>query len=219
MQKQLAFLGMTENRDAFFRRVHKFVLPYHDDALLIALAYRESKDAFRGKNRARGERYFEHCRATALTLIDVFGVYDPELIAAALMHDVIEDCGWTRGRVAECLREPVAFLVDAVSMPEGEFPTREARMEAYHKKFMAAAAIDPRVILLKLADRLHNLLTSEALSREKQLRMIVETEEVYLPLAQAFPVALTKLAQVIRMRRKTLRAIEKEPRARQQRAA
>lgn len=214
MQKQLAFLGMSENRDAFFRRVHKFHLPYHDGALLIANAYRDAKEAFDGKKRARGERYFEHCRSVALVLIDIFGVYDAEVIAAALLHDIIEDCGWTRERIAIRYNEAVASLVDGVSMPEGEFLSRDARIEAYHQKFMAASAIDSRVILIKLADRLHNLLTCEALPREKQLRMILETEKVYLPFAKDFPVPCAKLAQVVRARRKTLRAFEKGPRAR-----
>ncbi len=219
MQKQLALLGMSENRDAFFRRIHRFILPHHDGDTLIGNAYKAAKKAHKGIQRARGERYFEHCRAVALILIDIFGIQDAELIAAALMHDTIEDCDWTRERIALEFGESVASLVDGVSMPEGEFPSRESRLEAYHQKFMAAAAIDPRVILLKIADRMHNLLTCEALARDKQLRMIEETEAVYLPLAKDYRVLYTKLSQVVRMRRKTLRAYTRESRVRSAGAA
>ncbi len=184
MLKQLQFLDRGENRDTFFERVHNFVQPYHDDALLIAKAYKVAKDEFRGKQRKRGERYFEHCRAVALILVDVFGVFDPEVIEAALLHDVIEDCGWTRERLTKEFGERVAALVDGVSMPSGEFTTREERIEAYHQKFMLAANMDARVVLIKLADRLHNLSTCHSLSREAQVRMVEETKEVYLPLAK-----------------------------------
>lgn len=184
MLKQLEFLEKNENRDTFFRRVHQFVLPYHEDALLIAKTYQVSKDAFRGKKRARGERYFEHCRAVALILMDVFGVYDPEVVMAALLHDAIEDCGYTREQIALTFGENVAMLVDGVSIPEGNFANREDRMAAYHQKFLAAVAKDVRVLLIKLADRLHNLSTCHSLSREAQQKNVKETEEFYIPLAK-----------------------------------
>ncbi len=184
--------------------MHVFVLPYHEKAILIGEAYKASKEAFRGKKRKRGERYFEHCRAVPLILMDFVGVRDWQSIIAALMHDAIEDCGWTKERLASEFGEEVAFIVDGVSMPEGDFPNREARMEAYHQKFLAAAEKDVRVILVKLADRLHNLITCDALSDENQLRMVEETETIYLPLAKKHGVLWREHGQVLRMRRKTL---------------
>ena len=70
MKKNFILFEKLENRDTFFERVHRFVLPYHEGALLIAKAYQTAKNAHRGMKRKRGERYFEHCRAVALVLMD-----------------------------------------------------------------------------------------------------------------------------------------------------
>ncbi len=202
--KNLQFLNNVENRDTFFQRVHTFVLPYHRDALLIAKAYQMSKDAFRGVKRKRGERYFEHCRATALILIEVFGIRDPEMIIAALLHDIIEDCGWTREQIATEFGNKVGFLVDGVSMPEGNFVNREERISAYHQKFLTAMTFDDRVLFIKLADRLHNLFTCEAMSFERQLRMIDETEALYIPLAKEKGIHSHDLLAVIQERKENM---------------
>lgn len=197
MLKQLQFLDTNENRDTFFRRVHQFVLPYHEDALLIAKAYRVSKDAFRGKKRARGERYFEHCRAVPLIIMDVFGVWDKELVMAALLHDAIEDCGYTQEKIALTFGENVATLVDGVSIPAGNFASREERMEAYHQKFLAAVRKDVRVLLIKLADRLHNLSTCHSLSRDAQVKNVKETEVFYIPLAKEYGAPHKELEEMV----------------------
>jgi (p)ppGpp synthase/HD superfamily hydrolase len=76
------------------------------------------------------------------------------------------------------------MLVDGVSIPEGDFSSRKERMEAYHRKFLAAIHKDTRVLLIKLADRLHNLSTCHSLSREAQVKNVRETEEFYIPLAK-----------------------------------
>ena len=207
MLKQLAFLEGAENRESFFRRVHTFARPYQRDALLIAKAYQEAKDTFRGTHRQQGERYFEHCRAAALILMDILGMTDAEAIAAALLHDIIEDCRrtWWRSRVEHEFGPVVAFLVDAVTMPEGDFPDRDSRIAAFHEQILAATAIDVRVIKIKLADRLHNLVTCDALSREKQLRMVEETEKLYIPYAKQYDILFKELSQVLRIRRKAFR--------------
>ncbi len=83
----LQFLHQTENRDTFFRRIHTFILPYHRGASAIADAYKAAKEGHRGSKRSRGERYFEHCRAVAIILIDIVCIRDWETIAAALLHD------------------------------------------------------------------------------------------------------------------------------------
>ncbi len=176
---------LVENRDTFFTRVHGFILPYHDDGIRIAKTYGDVKKAFDGKKRARGERYFEHCRAVALILIDYADCRDPDMIIGALAHDLIEDIpGWSRRRVARLFGKVPAGFVAALTIPEGDFPTREAKLEAYHKQLFAAAKKDPRVILIKLADRLHNLSTCESLARENQIRMVEETERIYIPAAK-----------------------------------
>lgn len=200
----LAFLSLSENRDTFFRRVHEFVLPYHDGAVLIANAYKEAKAAFDGVKRKRGERYFEHCRGVALIVMDILGIRDADVVAAALLHDILEDCSetWNRERLLSEFGPRVTALVVALSIPEGAFTGREERMAAYHAQLLAGP---PETIPLKLADRLHNLWTSGALSRAAQERMIEETERDYLPLARARGILWKELRAIIKERKRVLR--------------
>ncbi len=206
MKKQLAFLNSREDRDTFFQRVHVFALPYHEGALLVAKAYEEAKKAFKGVQRKRGERYFEHCRAVALILMDVVGIRNPAVIAAALLHDIVEDCAeeWPIKRVYAEFGPEVGALVLAMTMPTEEFASRELRLEAYHAQLLAGPA---DVLYIKFADRLHNLTTCEALSQENQLRMVEETESIYLPLAKAKGALWQELTQVLRLRRKALKNV------------
>jgi (p)ppGpp synthase/HD superfamily hydrolase len=191
----------AENRSTFFRRVHTFVLPYHEGAMLIAKAYQTAKDAHRAQKRKRGERYFEHCRMVATIAIDLIGVRDPEVIAAALLHDIKEDCGWTIEQIEREFGKSAARLVAAVSMPEGEFASREERMQAYHAQLLAGPS---EVFLIKFPDRLHNLLTCEALSIDAQWRMIDETEHDYLPIAKERGLLYDELKDAIASRRAAL---------------
>lgn len=206
MQKLFTLFAGVENRDSFFRRVHRFVLPYHEGALLIARAYQDAKEGFRGVKRKRGERYFEHPRAVALILMDILDVREPEEIAAALLHDHIEDlkeAGWTRERIADRYNERVAEYVAALTMPEGEFATREDRLHAFHAQIFAA----PRaVIAIKFADRLHNLSTCDALSREAQWRMVEETRATYLPFAKEHGLLYEELCAMLLVREEMLNA-------------
>lgn len=195
----LQFLHQSENRDTFFRRIHTFILPYHKGASAVADAYKAAKDGHRGTKRARGERYFEHCRAVAIILMDIVGTRDPETIIAALLHDHIEDCaGWTKARIQKKWGAGVAGLVAAVSMPEGDFPDRESRMAAYHAQFLTAiSGGDLRALAIKLADRLHNLSSCESVSYERQWRMVDETEEFYLPLSKKHGILYRELCDMI----------------------
>jgi len=199
-----AFLALEENRDTFFARVHQFVLPYHDGAILVASAYKEAKDAFRKIKRKRGERYFEHCRAVALIAMDLLGISDPEVVAAALLHDIVEDCGeeWPIKRVEEKFGRRVRDLVAALSMPTGGFASREERMRAYHAQLLAGPK---ETFLLKFSDRLHNLLTCSAMPHEAQWRMIEETEKDYLPIAKERSILHKELKQAIAARKRALR--------------
>lgn len=202
MLKKMTLFENTENRDTFFGRVHEFVLPYHDGALLIAKAYQVSKGAFRGIKRKRGERYFEHCRAVALILIDLADVRDYEVLAAALLHDIVEDCpGWNARRVKKEFGSRVAELVAALTIPKREFKSRETRNHAYNRQLFLA---QKEALTIKLADRLHNLSTSSSLSRIAQLRMIEETEAVYLPVAKERGILYNELCAVIAARKGSL---------------
>lgn len=208
MQKKFTLSGGLENRDTFFTRVHRFVLPYHEGALLIARAYQDAKTGFRGVKRKRGERYFEHPRAVALILIDILDVREPEEIAAALLHDHVEDLkseGWTLERIADRYNEKVAGYVRALTMPEGDFVDRDARIHAFHMQIFDSP---PEVVAIKLADRLHNLSTCEAMSRDSQRRMISETRLTYLPYTEKHDVLYQELLAAIATREVALSLYE-----------
>ncbi len=183
----------NENRRTFFERVHKFLCPYHEGPILIARAYQDAKTGFDGILRKSGERYFEHCRWVAIILMDLAGVTDWNELAAALLHDNIEDLkkkGWTYRRIADRYNLQVAQYVRALSMPNRRFKSREARMEAYHLQIFNGPVAVKRI---KLADRLHNLVTCESLPALAQMRMVEETELQYIPLARKLGVLYSEL--------------------------
>ncbi|OGZ11915.1 MAG: hypothetical protein A2942_01995 [Candidatus Lloydbacteria bacterium RIFCSPLOWO2_01_FULL_50_20] len=202
MKKNFILFEKLENRDTFFERVHRFVLPYHEGALLIAKAYQTAKNAHRGMKRKRGERYFEHCRAVALVLMDHADVRDPEVLTAALLHDIVEDVPlWDVRRVRKEFGPRVAELVSALTIPARKFKSREKRLSAYHRQLCSAPK---EALTIKLADRLHNLMTSTALSRNAQLRMVKETEAVYLSIAKERGILCDELCAAIAERRGSL---------------
>ena len=202
---QYAFLTLQENRDTFFERVHQFVLPYHKEGRVVADAYDAAKEAFDKKKRKRGERYFEHCRGVALIVIDLLGNHDHEVIAGALLHDIVEDRPdeWSVERIEKEFGPRIATLVAALSMPTQEFASREERMRVYHAQLLAGP---PETFQIKLSDRLHNLLTCASLSVEAQWRMIEETEEHYLLIAKERNILHRELRQAIAARKKALRS-------------
>jgi len=182
-QRLQVLLSGVEKREHFFRRIsfHYPTLDYRYKE--IEKAYNYAKDAFRDKKRDGGERYFEHIRAVALILIDYLRVKDYQLIVAALLHDIVEDCpSWTVERVKQEFGHEVALLVQYLTKPsEKEFSSKKDRLRAYLLRFENA----PRnFFLIKLADRLHNVITLWSCAVEKRSRKIAETREEYLPYAE-----------------------------------
>ncbi len=149
---------------------------------LIAEAYGLAYSAHRGQARKSGEPYIHHPLAAADILADLY--LDPPTIAAALLHDVLEDTEITKEELAGRFGEGVAEIVDGVTklnrLPSGNL--EEAQAESL-RKMIVAMSRDVRVIIIKLADRLHNMRTLEYLKRETQLRKATETLEIYAPLA------------------------------------
>jgi GTP pyrophosphokinase len=180
----MEFLSAAENRASFFRRVALYYPTLDWRYKLIEQAYNDAKDAFRGKYRDdQKTRYFEHIRAVALILLDYLRIRDYELIIAALLHDIVEDIpSWTIERVRVKYGERVALYVQYLTKPsKEEYPDRDERELVYHTRFDAA----PReFFIIKLADRLHNLLTLYACTPEKQARKVAETRRFYLPHAE-----------------------------------
>lgn len=180
--KRLPFLAAAENRETFFRRISLLFPTLDPRYQAIERAYDYAKDAFRGKSREGGERYFEHVRAVTLILIDYLRVKDYRIIIAAILHDLVEDVpSWTIDRVRRDFGDYVALLVEYLSKPPKSFGTKAERDRAYHGRFRAA----PREFFLpKLADRWHNTLTLGACPKEKRERKLAETREHYLPYAE-----------------------------------
>ncbi len=158
-----------------------------DKVALVTAAYGFASRAHAGQLRKTGEPFLEHPLNTALILADFH--LDAETLAAALLHDVLEDCGVSLDEVEASFGLEVARLVDGVTKLNrltSRSRTREAKTKAQAenlRKMLLATAEDLRVVLIKLADRLHNMRTLGALPTEKRRAIAQETLEIYAPLA------------------------------------
>ena len=154
----------------------------HDQVNLVRRAYFYAEQAHDGQRRRSGEPYVTHPLAVASILADMH--MDHQSLMAAMLHDVIEDTGIAKEALNAQFGETVAELVDGVSkLTQMNFETKaEAQAENFQKMAMAMAR-DIRVILVKLADRLHNMRTLDAMPHEKSRRIAKETLEIYAPIA------------------------------------
>ncbi len=158
---------------------------YHPkaDLDLVRDAYLFAEAAHQGQTRASGEPYINHSVAVASVLADLR--LDPVTVAAALLHDVAEDTGVTLEQVQEKFGLDLVSLVDGVTkLGKIEWMSREERQAESLRKMFLAMASDIRIVLIKLADRLHNMRTIEYLPEWKQKRTSQETLDIYAPLAQ-----------------------------------
>ena len=157
---------------------------HHTDASdrLIHLAYETARSRHAGQFRRSGEPYITHPLAVAQILAG-YGL-DAETLAAALLHDTVEDTDLTLDGVQTEFGSAVAALIDGVTkLDRLEFGNREEHQAATIRKMVVAMARDVRVLLIKLVDRLHNVRTLYALDPDKQRRIASETIDVYAPLA------------------------------------
>ena len=153
------------------------------DLDVIREAYLFAEAAHKQQTRASGEPYISHSVAVATTLVELR--LDPVTIAAALLHDTAEDTGITPGDIRERFGDEIATLVDGVTkLGKIEWMSREERQAENLRKMFLAMANDIRIVLIKLADRLHNMRTIEFLPEWKQRRTAQETMDIYAPLAQ-----------------------------------
>jgi GTP pyrophosphokinase len=145
--------------------------------------YSFAENAHRKQLRKSGEPYFMHCVRTAEILAQLR--LDMDTICAGLMHDVLEDTGITRGEMEKQFGKNIAHLVEGVTkISRYKFSGGQRKRQAdTYRKLLLATAEDMRVILIKLADRLHNMETLEHLSTEQQQRISKETLEIYAPIA------------------------------------
>jgi GTP pyrophosphokinase len=181
--------------------IHK----YHPsaDLSLVEKAYHVAYKAHEGQVRKSGEAYIVHPLCVAIILAEL--ELDKETIAAGLLHDVLEDTVMTEDQMRAEFGEEVLLLVDGVTklehlhLTDGNVDPKEknaARIEIQAenlRKMFLAMAKDIRVILIKLADRLHNMRTLQYQSREAQLRIARETQEIYCPIAQRLGISKIKI--------------------------
>ncbi len=153
------------------------------DLDVIREAYAFAEQAHRTQTRASGEPYIRHSVSVAATLVDLR--LDPVTVAAALLHDVAEDTGVTLKEVQEHFGPEITALVGGVTkLGKIEWMSREERQAENLRKMFLAMASDIRIVLIKLADRLHNMRTIQFLPEWKQRRTSQETLDIYAPLAE-----------------------------------
>lgn len=153
-----------------------------DQVNLVRRAYYYAEQAHDGQIRRSGEAYVTHPLAVAEILLEMH--MDHQSLMAGMLHDVIEDTGLTREAIASQFGDTVANLVDGVSkLNKLNFSTQAEVQAENFQKMALAMAKDIRVILVKLADRLHNMRTLEVLSPEKRRRIARETVDIYAPIA------------------------------------
>lgn len=154
-----------------------------DQVKKVERAYRFAEQCHSGQMRQSGDPYITHPLAVANILADMR--LDHESLMAALLHDVIEDTGVSKGQISRRFGRIVADLVDGVSKLSGiEFETKAQLQAESFQKMTLAMSKDIRVVLVKLADRLHNMRTLGVLAPEKRRRIARETLEIYAPIAQ-----------------------------------
>lgn len=148
----------------------------------IRKAYTYAQEKHSGQYRLSGEEYIIHPLCTAIILTTVYA--DADTICAGLLHDVIEDCDVTKQELEETFGKDIAKLVDGVSkISKMHFSTENEALVEYYKKIIVGMSEDVRVIIIKLADRLHNMRTLWALPKERQKIKAKEVLEILAPIA------------------------------------
>jgi GTP diphosphokinase / guanosine-3',5'-bis(diphosphate) 3'-diphosphatase len=180
----VATLETGERHEELLEELLAELATYSDDAdqELVTRAFRFAAAAHEGQQRRSGEPFITHPTGVAKICAELR--LDEQTVAAALLHDVVEDTATDLAAVREEFGDEVAQLVDGVTkLTRVQFQSREQTEAENYRKMVVAMAEDVRVILVKLADRLHNLRTIEYLGKQKQVQKAKEALEVYAPLA------------------------------------
>ena len=181
--------------ESLHKKLIEIILHYHpsDDISMITKAYELAKKAHNDQKRKSGEPYIIHPICVAIILAEL--ELDKETIAAGLLHDVIEDTVITYDELADMFGVDVANLVDGVTkLTQLSLKNDKIEMQAENlRKMFLAMAKDIRVILIKLADRLHNMRTLQYMKPEKQKEKARETMDIYSPIAQRLGISKIKV--------------------------
>lgn len=174
---------------------NKMTIPINSDKTKLKttvwLAYDYALHHHEGQKRSSGKPYFEHCLAVGEILAS-WGM-DHNSVIAGLLHDTLEDTEATYQDVEKRFGKDIADLVDGVTKLGGiQFSTKQAKQAGNFMKLLLSVAKDLRVIIIKFADRMHNMRTIRYLPEEKQIRIAEETNEIYVPLAHRLGMAAVK---------------------------
>lgn len=202
-EQRIEYIKEFQSPDALYKGLIRRMRKYHpsDDISMIDKAYDTACEAHKDQVRKSGEPYIVHPLCVAIILADL--ELDKETIVAGLLHDVIEDTIMTEDELKECFGSDVELLVDGVTKleqlqytgdaaPDRTTSREELQAENLRKMFLAMAK-DIRVILIKLADRLHNMRTLKYKSPESQKRIARETLDIYSPLAERLGISKIKI--------------------------
>lgn len=170
--------------EATFEQLIELIKSYNPDEVeIITKAYEFAKKCHEGQIRESGEPYIVHPLAVANILATMHA--DRDTVCAGFLHDVIEDCNVTKEEIAKMFNPTVAELVDGVTnLTQVDFKSKTERDYATKRKIILGINKDARIVIIKLADRLHNILTLQYKSPEKRIQKATETMQFYAPLAR-----------------------------------
>src|SRR6478736_6479959 len=167
-----------------YRKLLKVAKPFlkDDDAKIIKKAFNTSLNAHKEMRRRSGEPYIYHPLAVAQIATEEIGLGTTSIVSA-LLHDVVEDTEWEVSDIDREFGPKIAKIIDGLTKISGVFEHGTSQQAENFRKMILTLSDDVRVILVKLADRLHNMRTLDSMPREKQLKIASETIYLYAPLA------------------------------------
>lgn len=184
---------MSQTKELTHEDVRKMVASYMNDehVALVEKAYRFAAICHHDQRRKSGEPYIIHPIQVAGILANL--QMDPETVCAGYLHDIAEDTGATLGDIKELFGPTIAMIVDGdTKLGKIHYKSNREQMAATHRKLLLAMSKDIRVMIVKLADRLHNMRTLQHLRPDKQRRISNETLEIYAPIADRLGISTIK---------------------------